>query len=422
MIIEFNVTNFRSFLENQTFSLVKNKSAELPMNSFHTIYKDLDLLKSSVIYGANASGKSNLLKSLLTMKKIVVESSQHASELPVTPFKLDRTSLKQPSEFEVTFIVENVRYQYGFSSTEERIFQEWLFAYPKGRAQKWFERIWDMENEKYQWQFSNLLTGTKQVWQNATRENALFLSTAVQLNSEQLKPVFDWFKNTLRFGAVGGFNPDYSASLCINDAKNNKSTEILNFLKAADLNINGIHVEEEEFSPNSLPTDMPEPIKNIIVEKLNGEKLLSVQTIHKTHDGDLVSFDLEDESDGTQKLFAFAGPWIDVLKNGYVLFIDELHDNLHPKLVQYLVELFHNEKTNPKNAQLIFTTHETSILNQDIFRRDQVWFCERNFNQATKVYPLSDFSPKKGKENLEAAYLSGKYGALPFVHSFTMEK
>ena len=188
------------------------------------------------------------------------------------------------------------------------------------------------------------------------------------------------------------------------------------------MNINGIHVEEEEFSPNSLPTDMPEPIKNIIVEKLNGEKLLSVQTIHKTHDGDLVSFDLEDESDGTQKLFAFAGPWIDVLKNGYVLFIDELHDNLHPKLVQYLVELFHNEKTNPKNAQLIFTTHETSILNQDIFRRDQVWFCERNFNQATKVYPLSDFSPKKGKENLEAAYLSGKYGALPFVHSFTMEK
>ena len=167
---------------------------------------------------------------------------------------------------------------------------------------------------------------------------------------------------------------------------------------------------------------MPETIKNIIVEKLNGEKLLSVQTIHKTHDGDLVSFDLEDESDGTQKLFAFAGPWIDVLKNGYVLFIDELHDNLHPKLVQYLVELFHNEKTNPKNAQLIFTTHETSILNQDIFRRDQVWFCERNFNQATKVYPLSDFSPKKGKENLEAAYLSGKYGALPFVHSFTMEK
>jgi Predicted ATPases len=129
----------------------------------------------------------------------------------------------------------------------------------------------------------------------------------------------------------------------------------------------------------------------------------------------MIPFILDDESTGTQKLFAFAGPWLDTLKNGYVLFVDELHDNLHPKLVQYLVELFHDAKTNPRNAQLFFTTHETSILNQSVFRRDQVWFCEKDERSATQLFPLTDFSPRKNRDNLEAAYLSGRYGAVPFI-------
>jgi len=154
---------------------------------------------------------------------------------------------------------------------------------------------------------------------------------------------------------------------------------------------------------------------------MKGGQVVDVRTAHLNNHNEAVFFDFEDESDGTKKLFAFAGPWMDVLKNGYVLFIDELHDNLHPKLVQFLVKLFHNKETNPKNAQLIFTTHETSILSQDVFRRDQIWFCERNKMQSTSLYPLSDFSPKKGKENLERSYLSGRYGALPFIRSFNME-
>ena len=128
-------------------------------------------------------------------------------------------------------------------------------------------------------------------------------------------------------------------------------------------------------------------------------------------------FDFEDEPDGTQKLFAFAGPWLDALKNGYVLVIDELHDNLHPKMVRFLVDLFHSAEMNPKNAQLVFTTHETSILNQKVFRRDQIWFCEKDAKQATNLYPLTDFSPKKGRENLEANYLAGRYGALPYLRN-----
>ena len=156
-------------------------------------------------------------------------------------------------------------------------------------------------------------------------------------------------------------------------------------------------------------------LRKIIADDFKDKQIVNIQTVHQGSDGKQVLFDLDDESDGTRKLFAFAGPWIDALANGLVLFIDELHDNLHPRLVQFLVQLFHDEKTNPHNAQLIFTTHETSILNQEVFRRDQVWFCEKAADQATKLYPLTDFSPRKGRENLELAYLSGRYGALPYI-------
>lgn len=414
MLIEFNTTNFRSFRSTQTLSLAKGKGNELPNNSFEVEgIKGLDLLRSVAIYGANASGKSNLLKSIRAMKQIVTATSQRGSKLPLMPFKLDEDIANQPTEFEIVFVVDSIRYQYGFSATEDKIFEEWLFVYPKGRAQKWFERLWDPETNQYQWQFSPSFTGTKQVWQNATRDNSLFLSTAVQLNSHQLKPVFDWFKDTLKFSSVNGFDPDYSASLCLQ----NKKEDILKFLHAADLNINDIRVETEDFTPSVLPNDMPEPIREMIIDGMKDKKMINIQTVHIDNKGNPIEFALEEESDGTQKFFAFAGPWLDVLANGYVLFVDELHDNLHPKLVQFLVELFHNKETNPKNAQLIFTTHETSILNQDVFRRDQIWFCERNKEQETIVYPLSDFSPKKGKENLEVAYLSGRYGALPFIRS-----
>lgn len=416
MLIEFSVANFRSLRERQTLNLTKAKGDELASTNTFTTHaaSEYQLLRSAAIYGPNAGGKSNLLTALKTMQRIVLQSAtsqQRGDKLPVVPFRLSQDTLTAPSEFEVMFIVDQVRYQYGFAATSDRIHEEWLLAYPKGRPQRWFGRAWDESAECYDWELGSNLMGEKQVWQKSTRDNALFLSTAVQLNSEQLQPIYDWFKNTLHLTNVGGWGPDFSAELC----EKNEKVQVMDFLQAADLSIEDILIEKMPFDVKVLPDDMPEYVKDAIAGDLKDKELIDIKTVHKSSDGKLVTFDFSDESDGTQKLFSFAGPWIDSLANGYVLFIDELHDNLHPRLVQFLVKLFHSNETNPKNAQLVFTTHETSILNQEEFRRDQIWFCEKDKQQATVLYPLTDFSPRKGRENLELAYLSGRYGALPYI-------
>ncbi|MFR2643605.1 MAG: AAA family ATPase [Haemophilus parainfluenzae] len=214
-----------------------------------------------------------------------------------------------------------------------------VIAYPKGRAQKWFKRIFNFETQNYDWSFSSLLGGTKQLWKEATRENALFLSTAVQLNSEQLKPLFDWFDKKLKFGDIGGFSPEYSISLCVENKKN----DIMKFLRAADLNINDIEIKKEEFNPSALPSDMPAFLKELLINNMKGGQVVDVRTAHLNNHNDSI-FDFEDESDGTKIICLLALD--DVWKNGYVLFIDELHDNYI--LVSFLL-LFHNKETNPKN-------------------------------------------------------------------------
>ncbi|WP_435235907.1 AAA family ATPase [Psychromonas sp. PT13] len=422
MLIEFTVKNYRSIKEEQVFSMVKANGDELKdKNTFLPMAPSaVPLLSSAVIYGANASGKSNLIRALMDMEYIVRNSaskSQEGDSIAVTPFLFDDISPDQPTEFEVVFISEGVRYQYGFSTTEKQVLEEWLIAYPKGRPQRWFSRVFNSESTEYEYKFSDYLLGQKSVWQNATRANALFLSTAVQLNSEQLKPIFSWFKEKLRPTNIGGWGPTFTASLCENNAD---KTKVLNFLRAADFDIHDIEIETEKFDPGSLPDELPSLIKENIIKEMKGKEVIDIKTIHKTQSGRLVPLDISDESDGTQKFFSFAGPWIDSLKNGYILIIDELHDSLHPKMVKYLVELFHCNKTNPNNAQLIFTTHETSILNQDVFRRDQIWFCEKNKSQETTLYPLTDFSPRKDRENIELGYLAGRYGALPFINTFEL--
>jgi len=419
MLIEFSVTNFRSIKEKQVLSLAAAKGGELDeSNTFPSdISKLPKLLRSAVMYGANASGKSNTILALNIMQFLVIQSFssiQEGQPVPVVPFLFDMESAKSPSEFEITIISEGTRYQYGFSATQQRITEEWLIAYPEGKPQRWFERIFDNKTGAYEWQFSRNFGGQKEVIKTATRSNALFLSTAIQLNNDQLKPVFNWFSTKLAIILPATIvNPQFTIDRC---ASENEKQRIMAFMNAADISIANINLEKQLFNASMVPPVIFPELRDKMIKDLSGKELTAVKFVHNTEAG-AVSLDLADESQGTQKLFVFSGPWLDVLSNGKVLVIDELNTSLHPLLVRHLVSLFHNSKTNHRNAQLVITTHDTSLLDPDIYRRDQVWFTEKDTHGATSLYSLVEFKPRKN-EAFERGYLKGRYGALPFIGDF----
>jgi uncharacterized protein len=419
MLIEFKVTNYRSIKETQTLSMVKSKYYDdlEEENCFDSGVGSLaKLLRTAVIYGPNASGKSNLIKSMQFMQNFVLLSHSHqeGQRINFTPFALATDLREKPSEFEVFFVHDDVRYQYGFSLNTDRVTEEWLIAYPEGKPQRWFERAYDKNIDKENWYFGSKFTGRRQIWQEATRKNALFLSTAIQLNNEQLKPVFNWFQQKLAVILPRGpINLNFSIDQC---ASEEGKAKVMEFMNSADLSISGINIELKKIpvSPEVLPSGIPQELKEKMVKDLQEKGVPLIRFQHQDDKDEPVFFHISDESDGTQKLFAFAGPWLDVLARGCILFVDELDTSLHPLLVRFLIEVLHSSKTNPHNAQLIFTTHDTSLLATELFRRDQIWFMEKDNNNATKLYPLSDFSARKN-EALEKRYLQGRYGALPFI-------
>lgn len=413
MIIEFRVANFRSIKDWQALSLVAGAGKELRSeNSFETPIAGFGrLVRSSAIYGANAAGKSNLLLALQVMQSLIVNSAsvQEGRRLPYTPFKLSDETTTQPTSFEVALMDGDVRYEYGFSFDAERVHEEWLIAYPQGRPQRWFERTFQRKNQQYEWHISSKLRGSPRVWRDATRGNALFLSIAIQLNSEQLRPVFQWFQKRLVIVGVGPslFNQNLTYKLFEEPSGKER---LLRFVHAADFGIDDLSLRKEPMTMISTSPQLMSPGPEVVPPSL-----MRVISFHRAIDtGKPVAFDIGEESSGTRTLFNSAGAWLNVLEKGEVLFVDELDTSLHPHMTRFLINLFHNEATNKKNAQLIFTTHDTSLLDSEIFRRDQVWFVEKDDKSASRLYPLTDFSPRKD-EALERGYLRGRYGALPFI-------
>ncbi|TQR61524.1 AAA family ATPase [Campylobacter troglodytis] len=405
MLIEFRVKNFLSIQDEQVLSLVAGSQKEHKSNTFEPENEKFSLLKSVAIYGANAAGKSNFIKAFIRIKHFVTQSAswQRGDKLLIIPFFLGKNE-NEPTEFEVSFITQNIRYRYGFSVTRERIVEEWLYAYPNGREQEWFLRSYDKKNKKEVYKFGKNFLGEKELWKNTTRDNALFLSTAIQLNSEQLKPVFDWF-----FYIGISLTDWFSNSLEISvEAFKNNPQQILDYLKRADLDIEFLEINE-----NKVEIDNSNKLLNKLGNTTDTTMLESdIKTIHLNQQGRPTVLNMILESDGTQKFFKFLGPILDTLQNGRVLVVDELHNHLHPAMTRFIISLFHNEKINTKNAQLIFTTHETSVLNKDIFRKDQIYFCEKR-NKATKIYSLSDFKGLRENIDYEKSYLLGRFGALP---------
>lgn len=415
MLLEFSVTNYRSFKDRVTLSMLANSSGE--HEETHVMPESSAAgrtLRTGIIYGPNGAGKSNLLEAFALMRDIVVKSSEKftGEDLPAQPYLFDTKTASEPTEFEVVFVEDGVRFQYGFSFTARSIVAEWLFAFPKGRAQRWISRETDVSTGEQQKSFSEKVPGQRSVWLDATRENSLLLSTAVQLNSTALKPVFNWFKKRTRVIFSGVNYPEYTASICADPVKRRAVVDIM---KAADFDIEDININKEKFDTSKLPADMPDALKEQVLEKLKDQDVFQIHTLHRTSDGRSVPLELDDESEGTKKFFGLIGPWIDILGRGVCVFIDELHESLHPVMLRLLVNMFHNPVLNCHGAQLVFTTHDTSLLAQDFMRRDQIWFVEKSVETGSTLFPLTNFSPRKDREDLEKAYLDGRYGALPFV-------
>lgn len=426
MLLQFSIKNFRTFKDKATLSLIaSNYDKETrEQDNIATNESSLRLLKSAVIYGSNASGKSKLIDAFAFMRYFVINSSKESQKgetIEVEPFKLSTLTENAPSEFEIIFIHSNVLYRYGFEATTNRIVSEWLYHKPKTKEVELFYR----DGSNFNTHERSFTKGNTVVKEGLVRDNALLISVAAQFNENTAISVLDWFK---RLKILSGLNESNYKGFTMKQTKDPIQKEkILKLLKAADFGIQDIELQKIDIE--SLPKQMPKELKDKLIREVREEKkefASDVLTKHKKYNKDLkavenISLSLEDdESSGTKKFFALTGPILDVIENGYTLIVDELDSKLHPNLVCKIVSLFNSKEFNKKNAQLIFNTHDTNLLSSDLFRRDQIWFANKNKYGEAKLYSLADFKSDEVRKNepFEDNYINGKYGAVPFLGFF----
>lgn len=417
MLIEFSVSNFLSFKDRNTLNLTATSIKEYGDSNLISLER-LDLLKGSIIYGANASGKSNFIKAMSTMKRIVFSSFEQSStsELDITPFLLSTEVENIPTLFEVVFIIESVRYRYGFEVSNTKIEAEWLFE-----ATKKIEKPLFLRDEEGIEVMKNFAEG--KALEPRTRDNALFLSVVDQFNGETAKKIMHWFNN---FNTISGLSHEGYKSVTFAMLENPVTSPALkNFYKELDLGFEDISISQKPFDPKELPTDMPEALIKQLITDLEGAFRMDIKTVHSKYDADHnkvcdVEFDMRaQESSGTNKLFNISGPVFDVLHDGGILIVDELDASLHPLLTLAVTKLFNSQELNPKNAQLIFATHDTNLLNYGHYRRDQIYFVEKDPYGASEIYSLVEYK-EEGKtvrkdRSYEKDYIDGRYGAIPII-------
>lgn len=422
MLLSFRGENVRSFREPFEISLIATPLAEEGV--VRTVrWRDgegqrshIGVLPAAAIFGANASGKSNVLRAMSDMRDTVLQSFRGWSPDGGTrrrPYKLDRAAILQPSTFEIELVLDGVRHVYGFSLDDEQIVSEWAYRYPHGRQQLMFER--QLQEYKLGQSFSSSLATATEV----VRPNALLLSTAAALRGNELRDLYAWFRRNLLLAGADSraFRQVYTAKL-LDDAQ--RRQQVLALLTAADLGI--VDVREDHIDPEL--QDKLEQVVRILndaddVDTEIEEGVLGkvFQLVHRGSDGD-VRFDFDEESLGTQVWLGLVGPIVEALADGSVLLADELDASLHPDLVAQVVGLFQNPESNPRRAQLVFNSHDATILGDSgttrPIGRDQVWFTERSSDFSSRLFPLSDLNPRKN-EAVGRRYLDGRYGATPVV-------
>ncbi len=426
MLIRFRVRNFRSLKEEQELSLVASSLKGMPEAVTQVEGLNLGLLRLAAIYGANASGKTNVIAALDHMSSAVRDSQMYwppEGAIPREPFLLDPKSNDDPSSFEVDLLLEGVRLHYGFTLNDREVLQEWLDAYPTGhkpiKKQMWFRR------EGKAFTFGKKLAGDNRTIERLTRPNSLFVSAAAQNNHEALLPLYRWFEKRLTYlRRERGILHMNTAKMCQKESFKSSLQSVLN---TADLGIAGFEVHEVNAfaSPPWIPARMRadmEKMKGAMRKAFagleEGGELTKRPALALTHGSTQAGVTLEEhnESAGTLAFLGLLGPVLHALELGGTLCVDELDASLHPLLALKVVSLFNDPKINVRNAQIIFTTHDTNLLDKATLRRDQIWFTEKDAEGATHLYPLTDFKPRKN-ENLERGYLQGRYGAVPFIGS-----
>ncbi len=408
MLIRFSFKNFKSFKDENLLDMEATALKEHEYNVAKT--NNIDLLKVAAIYGANASGKTNVLQAFDYMKKRILVSDDSKKNSPIDEENVFSFMINnEPISLEVEILAKNNKiYKYGFEVLKDTIVSEWLF---EKRINK-FYTIFEREKNNVTMKSNNKISGLVNI-----DERTLFLNiySKIDKDNEDFNNVYDWFVNA-NYLDLG--NPRFEdfinnrISLKILSDEKYKN-ELLRFIKTFDSGIEGIKT-----TPNS------------IEEVQNNNRVVKIELIHRGEDNKLKALPLELESNGTRKMFHLFDFFMDALKNGMVLFIDELDAKLHPLLTRYIINLFHNSETNISNGQLIYSTHDTVNLNKDTFRRDEIWFTEKNRDGISEIYALSDYMLEDDEDGKKTSrkvrndatynkdYLTGRYGAIPVLEEF----
>jgi uncharacterized protein len=418
-LLAFRAQNVRSFRDKFELSMVATALAEkgvVRRLAWREGGHPVEVLPVAALYGANASGKTNVLRAMDDMRSQVLHSFRGASptgRIPRHPFRFD-ASREQPSQFEIDFILDGVRHEYGFVMDDEHVIEEWAYRYPRGRAALLFRR------QSLEVEFGLVERSKGRAVKELLRPNALFLSTAASANHSVLLPIYEWFGRNLQLVGAGGRHQERALTMQMLEGE--KRAPLLELLRAVDLGITGVRKKE-------LPPVVRERVQRAL-RVLSGQEedgddkvaqldldQFGVSLTHRGAHGD-VDLATNEESLGTLMWFALIGPIVDALANGSVFLADELDASLHPALVAEIVALFQNPLTNPHVAQMVFCTHDVTLLgdatSDRLLGRDQVWFTEKFEDGATRLYPLADLDPRK-QEAISKRYLDGRYGAIPIL-------
>lgn len=386
----------------------------------HTSYK---VLPVAVLYGANSSGKSNVLSAFEVMRNLVVNAVKlnPNDSLHFDPFKLRADLVNKPTSFEVELLIETTKYRYGFEYNRSCILKEWL--YEKREKEREFFLFLRVED---QYKISDTRFSEGREKEQATPANRLFISLVAQLNGSTSKMILNWFRSCNSLSGLSDGNYE-GVTLNILHDKLDGCEDVQRFFHLTQLGFQDLIINKEVFDEEMLSKlSISDDLKNNILKKFKGKSVFTTKTTHNIYDANgsvdhVEAFDKDImESEGTRKVIELSGPLFDTLKEGKLLLVDELDAKLHPFLTLSIVRLFMNPATNPNGAQLIFTTHDTNLLDLRFLRRDQIWFTEKDDTESSDLFSLVDFKNDQGikvrnDRNIENDYMSGRFGAVPFI-------